>query len=134
MKVAFFTWRLLRNRLSIRDNLFRYGVIFHDAQFCVSGCGELETTNHLFLHCPIFGSLWYMLRDWVWFSFVGPVWITYHIIQFAYLTCGSKVQCSFMRLFWFICVWVILNEMDDIVFNHKENSVPHLLDKVKRLL
>ncbi|RHN60029.1 putative RNA-directed DNA polymerase [Medicago truncatula] len=58
LKVVLFAWRLFRDRLPTKDNLHRRHVLGVDAQFCVSGCGFVETSNHLFLHCNIFGSVW----------------------------------------------------------------------------
>jgi len=50
-KVLIFAWRLVRNRLSTKVNLFRRGVIHYEAQSCVSGCGLSESSDHLFLLC-----------------------------------------------------------------------------------
>jgi len=58
LKVSICVWRLLRNRWPTKDNLVRRGIIPIDAQLCVSGCGNNETTDHLLIHCAIFGVLW----------------------------------------------------------------------------
>ena len=117
LKVSVFTRHLMCNKLPTRDDLFQRGVISHDAQHCVSGCGKVETKNHLFFHCYIFGSLWYMLCDWLRFSSADLLEITNCFVQFAYLTGGLKVQHSFMHLFWFTCVRVIWIERNYIIFN-----------------
>ena len=57
LKVVLFAWRLIRDRLPTKDNLFRRGVIASDARLCVGGCGSLETSPHLFLHCYFFGEV-----------------------------------------------------------------------------
>jgi len=57
LKVVLFGWRLLRDRLPSKDNLFRRGVIDQASRQCVSGCDSLETSNHLFLHCNLFSSV-----------------------------------------------------------------------------
>jgi hypothetical protein len=49
LKVSTFVWRLLRNKLPTKDNLVRRSIIPHGSQFCVSGCGNVETTQHLLL-------------------------------------------------------------------------------------
>ena len=58
LKVVLFVWRLLHDRLPTKDNLHRRHVIDSDTQICVSGCGLIETSTHLFLHCNLFGSVW----------------------------------------------------------------------------
>jgi hypothetical protein len=52
LKVSIFAWRVLRNRLLTKDNLVARDIITHDAQLCVTGCGGIETTQHMFLSCP----------------------------------------------------------------------------------
>jgi hypothetical protein len=62
LKVSVLAWRLLRNRLPTRDNLVRRHIITPDSQLCVTGCGGVETTHHLFLSCSVFTSLWHLIR------------------------------------------------------------------------
>ncbi|MCH91106.1 70 kDa peptidyl-prolyl isomerase, partial [Trifolium medium] len=57
LKVSIFAWRLLRDRLPTKINLAR-GIITPEAQFCVTGCEGVESAQHLFLSCSIFGFLW----------------------------------------------------------------------------
>lgn len=54
VKVSLLAWRLLRNRLPTKSNLLARGIISHEAQMCVAGCGEVETAQHLFVSCTIF--------------------------------------------------------------------------------
>jgi hypothetical protein len=105
--VAVCVWRLLRNRLPIKDNLVRHRVITIEDQLCTSGCHEPESTSHLVLHCDFFGSLWLLFRAWLGFSLVDPVDIQDHYVQFEFLASGSKVRRSFMHLIWFTCVWIV---------------------------
>jgi len=62
LKLMVFAWCLLRERLPTKDNLLRCGILHHDNQMCVGGCGMEETTYHLFLTCPIFGTIRYQLH------------------------------------------------------------------------
>jgi hypothetical protein len=54
LKVSVLAWRLLRKRVPTKDNLAQRNIIPHDSQLCVTGCGGLETAQHLFLSCPVF--------------------------------------------------------------------------------
>jgi hypothetical protein len=65
LKVGIFAWRLFRDRLPTKDNLFRRHVIAADAQTCSGECGEMETSSHLFLHCDFFGSVWHLILRWL---------------------------------------------------------------------
>jgi len=80
LKVVLFAWRLFRDRLSTKDNLFRRQVIDFDAQACVGECGEMETSSHLLLHCDIFGSVWYFILRWLGIYSVMPYDVSSHFI------------------------------------------------------
>lgn len=70
LKVSIFAWRLLRDRLPTKTNLVSHGILPPDLHFCASGCGGIETAQHLFLSCGVFGSLWPLVRFWIGFSAV----------------------------------------------------------------
>jgi len=57
LKVLVFAWRLIRDRLPTKANLAIRGVIPAEDISCVSGCGHVETVEHLFLSCSTFASL-----------------------------------------------------------------------------
>ncbi|KAK2372183.1 hypothetical protein QL285_073347 [Trifolium repens] len=65
-------WRLLRNRLPTKDNLVRRHIIPPDASLCVTGCGGVETAQHLFLSYPVFAPLWGLIRFWIDISSADP--------------------------------------------------------------
>ncbi|GAU22937.1 hypothetical protein TSUD_326630 [Trifolium subterraneum] len=65
LKVSVLAWRLLRNRLPTKDNLVERHIIPLDDRFCVNGCGQPETANHLFLLCLVFAPLWTMVWSWL---------------------------------------------------------------------
>jgi hypothetical protein len=46
-------------------NLQRRGIVQAGDNMCVSGCGNAESASHLFLHCHVFGSLWYHIKSWI---------------------------------------------------------------------
>ncbi|GAU11649.1 hypothetical protein TSUD_334620 [Trifolium subterraneum] len=57
LKVSILAWRLLRDRLPTKANLVTRGIFSPEAHFCVSGCGAVESAQHLFLSCSTFGPL-----------------------------------------------------------------------------
>lgn len=76
--------------LSTKANLVARGILASDAQVCVSGCGEVETAQHLFVSCPIFRDLWHHVRQWIVVSGVDPFDIAYHFLQFTYIFRGQQ--------------------------------------------
>jgi len=91
LKVSILAWRLLCNRLPTKTNLAVRGIMVHDVHLCVSGCGEVETAQHLFVSCPIFRDLWLHVRAWIRVSGVDPFDTADHFVQFSYLLgCATK--------------------------------------------
>lgn len=57
LKVSVFAWRLLRNRLPTKNNLFRRRIIHQDNTACIGGCGSSKTADHLLFRCDYFGTV-----------------------------------------------------------------------------
>ena len=84
LKVSICAWRLFRNRWPTKDNLVRRGVISHDSQLCVTGCGQNKTIDHLIIHCPIFCDLWQQIKTWIGVFSVDPHQVLDHYYQFVF--------------------------------------------------
>jgi len=104
LKVVLFVWSLFRDRLPTKDNLFCRHVIAFDAQSCVGGCGEVETSSHLFFHCNLFGSVWNHILRWLGLSAVWPYDVANHYYQFSYIGGVAKSRRSILQVIWFATV------------------------------
>jgi hypothetical protein len=133
LKVVLFVWRLFRDRLPSKDNFYRRQVIDIEAQSCVGGCGEVETSSHILLHCAIFGSVWYYILRWIGLSAVLPRDAASHYYQFGFIGGVSKNWRSILQVIWFATVWEIWKERNNCIFNDKTCSIPHVVDKIKSL-
>ncbi|XP_024628617.1 uncharacterized protein [Medicago truncatula] len=98
---------------------------------CVSGCGEVETTQYLMVSCPIFRELWSHVRAWVGICGADPLYVSDHFLQFTYLAGGAKSRHSFMQLLWLLYVWVLWTVRNNSQFNNTEISINQMVDKVK---
>jgi hypothetical protein len=127
LKVSVFAWRIIRDRLPTKANLVVRGVIPTEATYCVSGCGHVETVEHLFLSCSTFASLWQQVRDWIGFVGVDSNNISDHLVQFKYMTGAGKAKRWFLQLIWLLCTWVVWNERNNRLFNNVVTLVPRLL-------
>jgi len=126
---------LFRDRLSTKDNLFHRGIIVSEDRLCVVGCGVLETSAHLLLHCRIFGEVWHFIHNWLGVCSVLPNVPADHFIQFGSVggNC-SRVRMSILHLIWFATVWEIWKERNNMLFNDKECSTSQIVDKIKLLI
>jgi len=104
LKVSIFAWRLLRDRLPTKSNLVHRRVISSEASLCVSDCGSVETTQHLFFSCNLYSSLWPLVRHWLGIIGVDTNVIADHLLQFVHLTSGGKAKRAFLQLIWLLSV------------------------------
>ncbi|GAU37843.1 hypothetical protein TSUD_57030 [Trifolium subterraneum] len=110
LKVSIFAWRLLRDRLPTKANLVTRDILSSEAHQCMSGCGTVESAQHLFLFCDTFGSLWLHVSSWMESSPVVYQTLSDHFVQFTHSAGGSRARHSFMQLIWLVCTWALCNE------------------------
>ncbi|CAJ2656620.1 unnamed protein product [Trifolium pratense] len=116
LKVSICAWRLLRDRLPTKANLVIRGILSAEDHQCVSGCGEVESAQHLFLSCSTFGALWSLVSSWIGSSLVTAHTPSDHFAQFTDSAGGSRARRSFMQLIWLAVVWVVWTERNHILF------------------
>jgi hypothetical protein len=58
----------LAYRLPTKANLILRGILCLEAHYCVFGCEEDKSAQHLFLSWSAFSSLWSLVRYWIDFS------------------------------------------------------------------
>ncbi|XP_024632796.1 uncharacterized protein [Medicago truncatula] len=133
LKVSVFAWRLLRDRFPTKFNLVNRSVISSEAAVCVSGCGSIESAQHLMLFYSTFASLWPLVCDWIGFMGVDSNVLFDHFVQFVHSTGVSKARKSFLRLIWLPCAWVLWTECNNRLFNNTITPISRLLNKVKYL-
>jgi hypothetical protein len=150
LKISIFAWRLLQNRLPTRSNLVDRGIITDADVGCLTSCGGMETSQHLFITCDFYNSLWHKVQSWLGVSGPDPLDVSDHFYQFTHSTGGLRARRSFLQLVWLLCAWIIWNDCNHILFNNWllcawiiwndcnhilfnniENFIDQLLDKVK---
>jgi hypothetical protein len=97
----------------------------------VTGCGGVETMQHVFLSCPCFAPLWGLIRSWVDISTADPLSIQEHFVQFTDSAGGYRARRSFLQLLWLCSIWVVWHERNSWIFKAKESMVFQMLYKVK---
>jgi hypothetical protein len=72
-KVIAFSWQLLYDKIPTRSNLFLRRILPPDAsRDCVGCVGNVESSTHLFLHCPSSILIWYEIFRWLGIVIVIP--------------------------------------------------------------
>ncbi|XP_024630644.1 uncharacterized protein [Medicago truncatula] len=105
LKVVLFAWRLIRDRLPTKDNLIRRGIIGPNDSLCVGGCGLMETSPRLFLHCQLFGEVWHFIHLWLGVCSVIPNVPADYLNQFSFVGGNCpKGLLSIMQLIWLATV------------------------------
>lgn len=98
VKVLVFSWRLFRDRLPTRANLCRRGIISHEAQVCVSGCGLHESGNYLFLTCSLMVRFDSLLR--IGFVFTHRIHLIYWIIFISLVHLQVMLNHGVLSCIW----------------------------------
>ena len=110
----------------------RRGILSDIVVGCLLGCGDVETSQHLFISCEFYGTLWFKVRSWLGVSGPDPFNVSDHFFQFTHSAGGVRARRSFMQLVWLLCAWIIWNDRNQRLFNNMGSSIDKLLDKVKR--
>jgi len=106
-------------------------VLHPNAQLCPGGCGKIEDIDHLFVSCDVFGKIWLGIYNWLGLTTVHPKHVADHLLQFEHLGGFSKYTRATFQLICLSSVWVIWRERNAHVFSHKDETLQHLLDKIK---
>ncbi|GAU35285.1 hypothetical protein TSUD_274870 [Trifolium subterraneum] len=131
LKVTILAWRLLRDRLPTKVNMFYRGILSEGDSHCVTGCGVVESAQHVFISCSSFGSLWTLISSWVGSAPVLAQTLPDHFVQFSSSAGGSRSRRSVMQFIWLACVWVVWTERNHRCFTGSAIAPLHLMDKIK---
>jgi hypothetical protein len=79
---------MLNIRLTAKDNLIWRGILNMDSTLYSGACGKEEILNHLLFDFDFFGVVWYDVARWLrFFSFIPPLGIILHALQFSSFLC-----------------------------------------------
>jgi len=131
LKVSILAWRLFRNMLPTKNNLLNCGIILVADTYCSTGCDQLESAQHLFLHCDIFAKIWLQVRFWIGVSGVDHYSLRTHFVQFTNCLGASRARRSFLQLLWLLSVWLVWNERNNRLFNNSHTPNVEFIEKVK---
>jgi hypothetical protein len=132
-KVIAFSWQLLHDRLPTRSNLLYRHILAPDApRNCVGCVGVVESSTHLFLHCPSAMLVWYELFRWLGVVIVIPP--TLHVL-FEMVRSSAKikkVRQGFLMI-WHATLWTIWKTRNSNIFTNWSFNPKKMVDDVKVL-
>jgi len=117
-KVSMFAWRLLRDRIPTKLNLARRCVVQPNDNMYVGGCRYIELTDHLFIGCNIFCSIWYLVCKWLGITSVSPSTIRDHFTQFTNMAGMPQFTYSYLMVIWLACTQVLWKERNNRVLKN----------------
>jgi hypothetical protein len=115
-KVIAFSWQLLYDRISTRLNLDIRGIFSPDVSLDCVGCvGRLESSSHLFMHCPKLMVVWYALFRWLGVFVVMPPLIAMFFEVMRGAARNMTLRQGFV-LIWHAAIWSIWKPMNNAIF------------------
>jgi hypothetical protein len=125
-KVIAFSWQLIYDRVPTRSNLHLRGIRVSDKPWECLGCvGHVETSNHLFLHCPCAMQIWSEIFSWLGVPIIIPPSLAslFEIIRGSAM--NSKIRNGYV-LVWHATLWAIWKARNNAIFS-AGCFVPHLI-------
>jgi zinc-binding in reverse transcriptase len=109
LKIKIFLWLVKQNKILTKDNLRKRGWIGNNT--CVF-CNEIETVDHLFLHCSITICIWTWITGYNNLNFqictIEELWYLDYNIPYK-----DSNLCEIVRG---AVLWTIWNERNKIIF------------------
>jgi hypothetical protein len=132
-KVIAFSWQLLYDRISTRDNLEVRGILGVEKPWeCVGCVGKVETSLHLFLHCPYAMKVWREIFKWLGVEMVIPPSL---LILFKVLKASArniKIRKGFVMI-WHATLWSLWKVRNSSIFADGSFILMVIVENIKVL-
>jgi hypothetical protein len=130
-KVIAFSWQLLYDRIPTRINLEFRRIFIPDSPWeCVGCVGKVETSLHLFLHCPCVMWIWGEVLKWIGISCVIPHSIASLFEFFKGSGRNAKTRSGFMMI-WHATIWTIWKARNSAIFTDTPFLPWVIIDDIK---
>jgi hypothetical protein len=132
-KTVAFSWQLLLDRIATRRNLDIRGLLPQNVPWeCVGCVGKVETTTHLFLHCPSAMLVWREVLKWIGVPMVIPPSLSslFEIVK-GYSRKGN-IRKGFL-LIWHATLWSIWKARNGAIFSSGFFSPRDIVEDIKVL-
>jgi hypothetical protein len=129
--VIAFSWQLLYDRIPTRYNLDLRGINTSDKPWeCVGCVGKIETSRHLFLHCPSAMKVWGDVFKWLGVSIVIPPSISSLFELLKGTARNAKIRDGFV-LIWHATLWSLWKARNNAIFKDIPFIPNVIVDSIK---
>jgi len=77
--------------------------------------------------------VWNLIFQWIGVVTTLPQDVTGFFDQFSLSGGVNKSRQSILQVIWFVTMWEILKERNNIIFNAEDSSIMQVVDKIKLL-
>jgi hypothetical protein len=132
-KVIAFSWQLIYDRILTRLNLQVRGIVVTENPWECLGCvGKVESSTHLFLHCPCAMMIWSSIFNWLGVEIVIPHSISSLFEVFRGIARNAKIQKGFLMI-WHATLWSIWKARNKAIFSTGSFLPNVIVDDIKVL-
>ncbi|KAL6494990.1 hypothetical protein OROGR_030909 [Orobanche gracilis] len=130
-KVNFIAWRVIRNRLPVREELKKRCCIPLNSNLYYPLCKQgVENISHLFFTCEYSYALWSDIIKWMGVFGPMPADAIEHLMSFEDYLEGGFGRVVAVGI-WECTVWKIWSTRNDIVFGNGMWNTKKILGEVK---
>ncbi|XP_016173903.1 uncharacterized protein LOC107616461 [Arachis ipaensis] len=127
-RIELFGWFVLIGRVNTKERLSRLGVIRLNDNLCVLCQKEIESVEHLFLHCELTWQVWCS-----WLRSLGEVWPIPRTIRELFERWTGMHKRKQDQKKWlpdfFAVIWNIWVERNARIFHNQETGVEFVIRK-----
>ncbi|KAD5962096.1 hypothetical protein E3N88_13569 [Mikania micrantha] len=129
IKLNFFGWRVGLDKIPTRVALAKRNV-WISSTVCDS-CGlELETVDHLFLHCNVANQVWELVKSWCKIS--GNMGATIkEVLQFSNNLKGEKKYKKLVHSIILVTISILWKARNDRIFSKIKWSTEKIMEEIK---
>jgi hypothetical protein len=132
-KVIAFSWQLLYDRVPTRSNLSARGILLSETPWECLGCiGKVESSSHIFLHCPCTMLVWCEIFKWIGVSLVIPPSIETLFEMLKGVARNVKIRRGYL-LIWHATLWSIWKARNSAIFASGVFSPRIIVEEIKVL-
>ena len=129
LKINFFGWRAVLNRLPTKLELAKRGVTIPST--CCSLCGLVEEDDsHLFIQCNWSKDVWALWSIWTEVELEGVSGVE-QLFNLTHASCQSPKQKKLLHAVTMVTLWVIWKTRNDLVFNNRRTAPGRLIEEIK---